>query len=71
MLYRAGYQNIADKGWKLVVIQNNGIAMYHWISFCGSALTEFIEYFKSRSTSIYVAFLDASKAFDKISHWTL
>ena len=35
------------------------------------ALSEFIEYFKSRSTSVYVAFLDASKAFDKISHWTL
>ena len=33
-------------------------------------ITEFIEYFKSRSTSVYVAFLDASKAFDKISHWT-
>ena len=27
-------------------------------------LTGFIEYFKSRSTSVYVAFLDASKAFD-------
>ena len=25
----------------------------------------------SRSTSVYVAFLDASKTFDKISHWTL
>ena len=35
------------------------------------ALTEFIKYFKSRSTPVYVAFLDASKAFDKISHWTL
>ena len=34
-------------------------------------LTEFFEYYKSRSTSVYVAFLDASKAFDKISHWTL
>ena len=34
-------------------------------------LTEFIEYFKSRAASVYVAFLDASKAFDKISHWTL
>ena len=48
-----------------------------WIqiwTFNGSmylALTEFIEYFKCRSTSVYVAFLDASKAFDKISHWTL
>ena len=35
------------------------------------ALTEFIEYFKRRSTSVYVAFLDASKAFDKINHWIL
>ena len=38
---------------------------------CNRGLTEFIEYFKSRSTSVHVAFLDASKAFDKISHWTL
>ena len=38
---------------------------------CIYALSEFIEYFKSRSTSVYVAFLDASKAFNKISHWTL
>ena len=30
------------------------------------ALTEFIEYFKSRSTSVYVTCLDVSKAFDKI-----
>ena len=43
----------------------------HSTDLCVYALTEFIEYFKSRSTSIYVAFLDASKAFDKISHWTL
>ena len=32
------------------------------------ALSEFIEYFKSRSTSVHVAFHDASKAFDKINH---
>ena len=35
---------------------------------CIYALTEFI---KSRSTSVYVVFFDTSKAFDKISHWTL
>ena len=35
------------------------------------SVSEFIEYFKSRSTSVYVVFLDASKAFDKICHWTL
>ena len=43
----------------------------HSTDLCVYALTEFIEFFKSRSTSISVAFLDASKAFDKISHWTL
>ena len=40
----------------------------HSTDLCIYALTEFIEYFKSCSTSVYVAFLDASKAFDKISH---
>ena len=43
----------------------------HSTDLCIYALSELIEYFKSRSTSVYVAFLDASKAFDKISHWTL
>ena len=48
-----------------------GFKPSHSTDLCVYALTEFIEYSKSRSTSIYVAFLDASKAFDKISHWTL
>ena len=39
----------------------------HSTDLCIYALTEFIEYFKIRSTSVYVAFFDASKAFDKIS----
>ena len=43
----------------------------HSTDLCIYALTEFIEYIKNHSTSVYVAFLDASKAFDKISHWTL
>ena len=47
-----------------------GFKSGHSTDLCIYALTEFIEYFKSRSTSVYVAFLDASKAFDKISHWT-
>ena len=34
-------------------------------------LTKIIEYVKSHSTSVCVAFLDARKAFHKISHWTL
>ena len=34
-------------------------------------LTECIEYSKIRLTWLYVVFLDGSKAFDKISHWSL
>ena len=48
-----------------------GFKSGHSTDLCIYALSEFIEYFKSRSTSVYVAFLDASKAFDKISHRTL
>ena len=40
----------------------------HSTDLCIYAITEFINYFQSRSTSVNVAFLDASKAFDKISH---
>ena len=43
----------------------------HSTHLCVYTLTEFIEYFKKRSTSGYVAFLDANKAFDKINHWIL
>ena len=48
-----------------------GFKSGHSTDLCIYALSELIEYFKSRSTSVYVAFLDASQAFDKISHWTL
>ena len=48
-----------------------GFKAGHSTDLCVYALTEFIEYFKRRSTSVYVAFLDASKAFDKINHWVL
>ena len=48
-----------------------GFKSGHSTDLCVYALTEFIEYFKSRSTSVYVTFFYASKAFVKISHWTL
>ena len=48
-----------------------GFKSGHSTDLCIYALTEFIEYFKSYSTSVYVTFFDTSKAFDKISHWTL
>ena len=47
-----------------------GFKSGHSTDLCIYALSEFIEYFKSRSTSACVAFLEASKVFDKISHWT-
>ena len=48
-----------------------GFTSGHSTDLCIYALSELIEYFKSRSTSVYVAFLDASKAFDRMSHWSL
>ena len=48
-----------------------GFKSGHSTDLCIYTLTEFIKYFKSRSTLVYVAFLDNSKAFDKFSHWTL
>ena len=43
-----------------------GFKSGHSTDVCIYALAEFIEYFKSRSTSVYVAFLDASKALTKL-----
>ena len=34
-------------------------------------LKEFIEFYRSRNTSVFVTFLDAAKAYDKIDHWQL
>ena len=34
-------------------------------------MKEFIDYYKTRGTTVYVTFLDASKAFDRIDHWLL
>ena len=34
-------------------------------------LKEYIEFYKLRNTSVFVTFLEASKAFDRIEHWLL
>ena len=34
-------------------------------------LKEFIEFYRSRNTSVLVTFLDASNAYDKSDHWQL
>ena len=43
----------------------------HSTDMCIYVLKEMIEYFKSRNTYVFVPFLDASKAYDKIDHWQL
>ena len=48
-----------------------GFKSGHSTDLCVYALTEFIESLNGRTTSVYVAFLDESKAFDKINHWVL
>ena len=35
---------------------------------CSTALTETIEYYVSRKTPVYVLLIDASNAFDRVSH---
>ena len=35
---------------------------------CSTALTETIEYYVSRQIPVYVLLIDASKAFDRVSH---
>ena len=34
-------------------------------------LKGFIDYYKQRSTTVFVTFLDVSKAFDKINYWLI
>ena len=38
---------------------------------CIYTLKEFIDYYKCRGTIVYVTFLDASKAFDRLNYWLL
>ena len=48
-----------------------GFKPKHSTELCINTLKEFIDYYKQRSTSVFVTFLDASKTFDKINYWLL
>ena len=48
-----------------------GFKLKHSTELCISTLKEFIDYYKQHSTTVFVTFLDASKAFDKINYWLL
>ena len=43
----------------------------HSTDMCIYVLKEFIAFYRRRNTSVFVTFLDASKAYDKIDHWQL
>ena len=43
----------------------------HITDLCIYTLKEYIEYYKNRGTTVYVTFLDASKAFDRLNYWLL
>ena len=43
-----------------------GFKRKHSTEFCIYTLKEFSDYYKQRGTTIFVTFLDASKAFDKL-----
>ena len=46
-----------------------GFKANHSTDLCIYTLKEVIDFYKSQSTSIYVCFMDASKAFDRVNHW--
>ena len=48
-----------------------GCKSSHSTEFCIYTLQEYIKFYKKRNTTVFVTFLDASKAFDRIDHWRL
>ena len=48
-----------------------GFKASHGTDMCIYTLKEFIDYYKCRGTTVYVTFLDASKAFDRLKYWLL
>ena len=52
-------------------VNQSGFKFGHSTEFCIYTLQEYIEFYKRRSTTVFVTFLDASKAFDRIDHWRL
>ena len=48
-----------------------GFKSKHSTDLCIFTLKQVIEYYKSINNPVYICFLDASKAFDKINHWIL
>ena len=48
-----------------------GFKQYHFTETCIFTLKYIIEYYGNLDRAMYICFLDASKAFDKVNHWNL
>ena len=48
-----------------------GFKKAHETELCIYTLREYIELYRKRSTTVFVTFLNASKAFDRLDHWLL
>ena len=48
-----------------------GFKTKHSTDLCVFAMKEIINYYHSGSTPVYVCYIDATKAFDKVNHWHL
>ena len=48
-----------------------GFKRKHSTDLCIFALKETINFYRSKGNNVFVCFLDASKAFDRVNHWTL
>ena len=48
-----------------------GFKSRHGTDMCVFTLKQIIEYYNLRCSPVYICYLDASKAFDRINHWCL
>ena len=48
-----------------------GFKAKHATDQCLYLLKEVIDYYKSHNSPMFICFMDASKAFDRVNHWTL
>ena len=48
-----------------------GFKSKHGTDMCVYTLKQITEYYNQRSSPVYICYLDASKAFDRINHWCL
>ena len=48
-----------------------GFKKQHSTDMCIFTVKSVIKYYTKQKSSVYTCFLDAAKAFDRVSHWTL